>query len=53
MKVFIKKPIRVNIISGEVEVTEQELRRLVLLDACEFIEERETPEKKTTRKAKK
>lgn len=49
MKVIIKRPIRVNIISGEVEVTDQELRRLVLLDACEFIEERETPEKKAKR----
>lgn len=53
MKVIIKRPIRVNIISGEVEVTEQEFRRLMFFNAAEVVEERETPEKKTTKRVKK
>lgn len=60
MRVTIKKPVRVNCLSGEVEVTELEYSRLVLLDAVEaekpvFEKEvKETPEKekRTTRKAK-
>lgn len=54
MKVKITRPIRVNILSGEVEVTEQEYNRLLVLNAIEVAEEREIPEKqkRTTRKAK-
>lgn len=54
MKVKITRPIRVSILSGEVEVTEQEYNRLLVLDAIESAEEREIPEKqkRTTRKAK-
>lgn len=52
MKVRITKPCRVSLLSGEVEVSEQEYNRLALLG---LIEERETPEveKKQTRKTKK
>lgn len=55
MKVKITKPIRTNILSGEVEVTQQEYDRLMLLGAAEPMETREIPEvsKKQTRKAKK
>lgn len=56
MKVIITKPIRLNVLSGVVEVTEQEFRRLQVFNAAEVIEERETPErteKKVTKKAKK
>jgi hypothetical protein len=54
MKVKITKPIRVNALGGEVEVTQQEYDRLVLLGAAEIKEVREIPEtpKRTTRKAK-
>ena len=53
MKVIITRPARVNILSGEVEVTPDEFNRLVLLGLAEVKEVRETPEvKKTTRKAK-
>lgn len=55
MKVKITKPIRVNALGGEVEVTQGEFDRLVLLCAAEPMEAREVPEvqKKQTRKAKK
>lgn len=55
MKVKITRPIRVNALAGEVEVSEQEYNRLVVLNAIEVVEVRETPEieKKTTRRAKK
>ena len=54
MKVKITKPCRVNLISGEVEVTQQEYERLLRMGAIEVADERETPEKqkRTTRKAK-
>lgn len=45
MKVNITKPIRVKAISGEVEVDPQELNRLMVLNACELIDKRESPEK--------
>lgn len=44
MKVRITKPVRVNAISGEVEVDEIEYQRLRILDACQPIS-REIPEK--------
>lgn len=56
MKVIITKPIRLNVLSGVVEVTEQEFHRLKIFNAAEVVEERETPEraeKKITKKAKK
>lgn len=54
MKVKITKPIRVNCLCGEVEVTEQEYERLLVLGVIDSVEVRETPEveKKTTRKKK-
>ena len=58
MKVKITKPIRVNCISGECEVTEQEYNRLLLLNAVEPLVEKKTVEKpesaieKQTRKKK-
>lgn len=54
MKVKITKPCRVNIISGEVEVTKQEYDRLALLKLIDK-ETKEIPEveKRTTRKGKK
>lgn len=45
MKVRITKPVRVNAISGEVEVDEIEYQRLRILDACQPISTREIPEK--------
>lgn len=42
MKVKLKKPIRVNALDGEVEVTEDEFMRLVLLDAVELLPKKET-----------
>lgn len=56
MKVRINKPCRVNILSGEVEVTEQEANRLLTMSLIDSLEERETRivEKETkTRKTKK
>lgn len=55
MKVRITKPTWVNILGGEVEVTQVEYDRLMLLGAAEPMELREVPEvqKKQTRKAKK
>lgn len=55
MKVTITKPIWTNVQSGEVEVTQEEFDRLVLLGAAEPMEVREIPEvpKRQTRKAKK
>lgn len=55
MKVRITKPTWVNILGGEVEVTQVEYDRLMLLGAAEPMEVREVPEvqKKQTRKAKK
>ena len=53
MKVKITKPIRVNVLSGEVEVDINEAARLFVLGAVEpVIEKKETPEKaeRTTRK---
>ena len=44
MKVKIDKPARVNILSGEVEVTEQEYQRLMLLGFVAKKEERVIPE---------
>lgn len=54
MKVKITRPIRVNCLSGEVEVTQQEYERLQRMGAIDT-EARQTPEIKTkqTRKAKK
>ena len=54
MKVKITKPCRVNLISGEVEVTKQEFERLSVLGLIDTTE-KEVPEveKKTTRKARK
>lgn len=59
MKVKITKPTRVNLLSGEVEITDQEYARLQLLGAVEpMIEKKkiEIPEtkieKKTTSKKK-
>ena len=54
MKVKLKRPIRVNCLSGEVEVTQQEYERLLRMGAIEVADEREIPEKqkRTTRKAK-
>lgn len=56
MIVRINKPCRVNILSGEVEVTEQEANRLLTMSLIDSLEERETRivEKETkTRKTKK
>ena len=55
MKVKITKPCRVNLLSGEVEVTEQEFHRLQILGLIDTVEKKEIPEvkEKTTRKAKK
>ena len=58
MKVKITKPMRVNLLCGEVEVSEFEYNRLVTLGAIEPLIEKEkieTPEmeKRTTRKVKK
>lgn len=55
MKVKITKPMRVNLLSGEVEVSELEYNRLLILGAVEPLMEKEkieAPEKKqrTTRK---
>ena len=55
MKVKITKPCRVNLISGEVEVTKQEFERLSVLGLIDTTTEKEVPEVKTkvTRKARK
>lgn len=56
MKVRITKPTRVNLLSGEVEVTDIEYNRLMLLGACEPViekEQREVPEQKVERKTRK
>lgn len=53
MKVKIVKPIRVNCISGTVEVDEAEFHRLVLLGAVEIEEVREIPEIAVERKTRK
>lgn len=45
MKVKITKPVRVNAVSGEVEIDEVEYQRLRILDACQPISIREIPEK--------
>ena len=53
MKIKLIKPIRVNALSGECEVTAEEYARLLLLGAAEpLIEKKEVPEKvkKETRK---
>lgn len=54
MKITITKPCRVNLISGEVEVTKQEYERLSVLGLTDTAE-KEVPEVKTkvTRKARK
>lgn len=54
MKVKITKPCRVNLISGEVEVTKQEYERLSVLGLIDTAE-KEVPEVQTkvTRKARK
>lgn len=55
MKIKLIKPIRVNALSGECEVTAEEYARLLLLGAAEpLIEKKEVPEKvkKETRKTK-
>lgn len=59
MKVKITKPTRVNLLSGEVEISDQEYARLQLLGAVELMIEKkkiEIPEtkieKKTTSKKK-
>lgn len=50
MRIRITKPIRVNALAGEVEVSPAEYERLVLLNACEPIEAREIPEVQTREK---
>ena len=50
MKVILKQPVRVNALSGEVEVTMEEFHRLILLNAVEVVEKRETPEKAVEKK---
>lgn len=54
MRVRITKPCRVNLLSGEVEVSEMEYKRLLTLKLIDT-EAKETPEveKKQTRKARK
>lgn len=58
MKVKITKPIRINCLSGECEVTPQEYNRLLLLNAIEPLMEKKTVEipeaaiEKQTRKKK-
>lgn len=53
MKIRITRPCRVNLLSGEVEVTPQEYNRLKTLRLID-VESKEVPEvkKRTTRKAK-
>lgn len=46
MKVKITKPCRVNVIGGEVEVSEQEYKRLLALGAAEIVIKKETNRKK-------
>ena len=46
MKVKILKPIRVYVIEGEVEVTEQECKRLMLLNAAEPVIAKKTEKAK-------
>lgn len=56
MKVRITKPTRVNLLSGEVEVTGIEYNRLMLLGVGEPViekEQREVPEQKVERKTRK
>ena len=56
MKVRITKPTRVNLLSGEVEVTDIEYNRLMLLGVGEPViekEQREVPEQKVERKTRK
>lgn len=50
MKVILKHPVRVNALSGEVEVTREEFERLLILNAVEVAETRETPEKAIEKK---
>ena len=42
MKVKLLKPIRVNALAGEVEVTDDEYKRLLLLNACQLVVTKET-----------
>lgn len=56
MKVRITKPTRVNLLSGEVEVSDVEYNRLMLLGAVEPVIEKEkieVPEQKAERKTRK
>lgn len=53
MKVTITKPIRVNVLSGEVEVTEQEYKRLLLFRAIEPIEKSVQDESKVVKRKRK
>lgn len=54
MKVIITKPIRVNCLSGEVEVTEIEAERLAILGAIEpVIRDAKIDETKTVKRKKK
>lgn len=56
MKVRITKPTRVNLLSGEVEVSDVEYNRLMLLGAVEPVIEKEkieVPEQKVERKTRK
>ena len=50
MKIIITKPCRANILSGEIEVTENEANRLMLLGLAEIRTERIEPEKETKKK---
>ena len=52
MRVKLKKPIRVNCLPCEVEVTEDEFKRLLLLNAAEPAEKETTKIKKETKVVK-
>ena len=54
MKIRITKPCRVNVLSGEVEVSNQEANRLFILGLAEVETEKETRtvKEKKTRKTK-
>lgn len=56
MKVRITKPTRVNLLCGEVEVSDIEYQRLMLIGAIEPVVEKKTievPEQKVERKTRK
>lgn len=54
MKVKINKPARVNLLSGEIEVSEAEFHRLMLLNLIDIPKEtREHPEAKVEKATRK